>query len=292
MLLPPGLHLRQPRLHLRQRLRGLALHDVDAQGLQFAADDIDGWAARFLVGLGAVEVPLARSVEVAGLPESVGPVAGDRGDIRPGLARVFTVGLGGGAGLGGGLLVEGQAGIGAAAIPQRIGKVAEAGPARLALRGGLGGGLQMREQARQQAGIAGAGDEPAGEVTQPVLGPGLDAIDQGAAAGLQGGGHVLVLEGLEHRLQPLGIGEADGVLRQVGPVLRVVVHPGADALADQLVAGEVGIGIVRSGALLRGQAHGHQVAQQRRRIGPGSGCGRQGVEPWRAAPADMALSCS
>ena len=152
MPLPPGLHLRQPRLHLRQRLRGLALHDVDAQGLQLAADDIDGGPARFLLGLGTLEMPLARGVEVAGHRESVRPVAGDRGKIRPCLARVFTPGLGGGAGLGGGLLVEGQARIRAARIPQRIGEVAEARPARLALRGRLGGGLQVREQARPAGG--------------------------------------------------------------------------------------------------------------------------------------------
>ena len=46
MPLPPVLHLRQSRFHLRQRLRGPALHDVDAQGFQFAADDIDGGTAR------------------------------------------------------------------------------------------------------------------------------------------------------------------------------------------------------------------------------------------------------
>ena len=39
MLLPPGLDLRQSGLHLRQRLRGLALHDVDAEGLQLTDDD-------------------------------------------------------------------------------------------------------------------------------------------------------------------------------------------------------------------------------------------------------------
>ena len=146
----------------------------------------------------------------------------------------------------------------------------------------------MREQALQQTGIAGAGNEPAGETAQPVPGLGLDAIDQGAAAGLEGGGHVLVLEGLEHRLQPLGIGEADGVLRQVGPVLSRGRASRADALADQLVAGEVGIVVVRSGALLRGQAHGHEVAQQRFRIGPG--LGRQGVDP--AQLRGMAFSFS
>ena len=100
---------------------------------------------------------------------------------------------------------------------------------RLTLRSGLGGGLQVRQQA---GGIAGAGDEATGEAIQPVVRPSLDAIDQGVAAGLQGGGHVLVLKGIEHRLQPLGIGEADSILRQVGPVLRVAVHPGADALTD------------------------------------------------------------
>ena len=36
-----------------------------------------------------------------------------------------------------------------------------------------------------------------------------------------------------------------------------VAHPGADALGDQFVAGDVGIGIVRPLALLYRQAHGH-----------------------------------
>ena len=57
----------------------------------------------------------------------------------------------------------------------------------------------------------------------------------------------------------------------------VVAHPVADALADQLVAGEVGIVVVRSGVLLRGQAHGHEVEQQRFRIGPSLGL--QSLDP-------------
>lgn len=158
-----------------------ALHDVDPQRLQLAADDIDGRPARFFLGLGALDVPAARAVEVADLQESAGPVAGDPGDIRPCPAPVFSLRLGGGASLGGGLLVEGQAGIGAACAHQRIGEIAEATPARPALRGGLGAGLQVREQFRQQARVAGAGDDIAGEATQPVPGLGLDAIDQGAA---------------------------------------------------------------------------------------------------------------
>ena len=170
MLLPPRLDLREPRLHLRQGLCGPALHDVDPQGLQLAADDIDGGATRFLLRLGAIKMPLARGVEVARHHEAFAqlPVIQARSAHA---WRRFASGLGRGASLGGRLLVEGQAGIGAACIPQRIGEIAEAGPARLALRGGLGGGFQVREQALQQARIAGAGDDVAREATQPVEAP-------------------------------------------------------------------------------------------------------------------------
>ena len=106
--------------------------------------------------LGAVEVPLTRGVEVADIDQSVCPVAGDPGNVRPGLPGAIAPGLGDGTGLGGGLLVKRQAGIWTATIPQRIGEIAEARPARLALRGGLGGGLEMRDQRLQQARIAGA----------------------------------------------------------------------------------------------------------------------------------------
>lgn len=232
-------------------------------------------------------MPPARVVEVADRRESVGPVAGDRHDIRPCLAGHFPSGLGGGAGLGSGLLVEGQTGIGAACIPQRIGEVAEAGPARLALRCGVGGQLQVREEFRQQIGIVDAGDQSAGEVTQPLPGPGLDAIDQGAAAGLEVHAHVLVLQFVEHRLQPLGIGETEDVFRQVVPVLRMVQHPSADARADQLVAGEVGIGIVRPGALLGDQPHG-------RSSGAGSGWAGAGgrASSWARSSGGRAFSFS
>ena len=60
---------------------------------------------------------------------------------------------GSGVSLDGGLLEEGQTGIIAAYIIQRIGENAEAAPARLALGGGLGGGLQVREQVCHQVGI-------------------------------------------------------------------------------------------------------------------------------------------
>jgi hypothetical protein len=63
VLLPPRLHLRQLHLHLRQRRFDLVLHDVNAQGLQFVADDVDGGAAGFLAHLGGVEPTLHAAMQ-------------------------------------------------------------------------------------------------------------------------------------------------------------------------------------------------------------------------------------
>ena len=63
--------------------------------------------------------------------------------------------------------------------------------------------------------------------------------------------------------QPLRVGEANGVLRQFASILRMLRHPRADAFADQFVAREVGVVVVRPGPLLRRQAHADQMAQQR-----------------------------
>lgn len=98
-----------------------------------------------------LELPLARGVELADITERVRPVTGDRGEVRPSLLRAIASGLGDGARLGGGLLEEGLAGIGPATTVQRIGEVAQAGPARLARRRRLGRRLKMRDQRRQQA---------------------------------------------------------------------------------------------------------------------------------------------
>ena len=107
-----------------QRLFGLALHDVKAQSLQFTADDMDSGTPRFSVGLGAVVAALACGVEVADMPESIRPVAGDPSDIRPCLASVLALGLGDGSGLRRGLFEEQQAGIGLAGISQCISEIA------------------------------------------------------------------------------------------------------------------------------------------------------------------------
>ena len=223
----------------RQRLGDRALHDLNAQGFQFASDDIDSGAPRVFRCLGALNLPLARGIEVADISESIRPISGDRADIRPGQARAGAAGrsgLGGAAGLGCGLFVKRQTGIGAASAIQRIGEVAEARPTRAARRSGCGGGLQMREQRGEQEWIAGAVDDAAGEFAQPVVILGLHAINQRAAADRERGGHVLVLERRKRRRQPLGVRQPDAVFAQAVALCCVRFHSGAAAFAHQFVA--------------------------------------------------------